>query len=297
MYALLRDHIDTNLEALKNPWSDEVLAVWLPIVAYWVYSIFWQVVMMAEWPFFEQYRIHTMGDMEKRNKVSLSRVLAMVVVQHIIQGVLGFLVLKPVDPMEYALAQEKQLNVWTGFFLSIFNRFELSFQLAQITQWVIVPLFQFFLAMAILDAHQYFLHRLFHVNKFLYKHVHSHHHRLYVPYAFGALYNHPLEGFLFDTCGAAIAAELARLSPRLTLIFFTFSTLKTVDDHCGYALPWDPLQFLFGNNVQYHDIHHQSFGIKTNFSQPFFTFWDRLLGTEMTLKEAEKKNKQRNAAK
>ena len=147
MYALLRDHIDTNLEALKNPWSDEVLAVWLPIVAYWVYSIFWQVVMMAEWPFFEQYRIHTMGDMEKRNKVSLSRVLAMVVVQHIIQGVLGFLVLKPVDPMEYALAQEKQLNVWTGFFLSIFNRFELSFQLAQITQWVIVPLFQFFLAM------------------------------------------------------------------------------------------------------------------------------------------------------
>ena len=89
----------------------------------------------------------TMGDMEKRNKVSLSRVLTMVVVQHVIQGTLGFLVLRPVDPIEYALAQEKQLNAWTGFFLSILNRFDLSFQLAQITQSAIVPLFQFFLAM------------------------------------------------------------------------------------------------------------------------------------------------------
>lgn len=63
------------------------------------------------------------------------------------------------------------------------------------------------------------------------------------------------------------------------MCFFTGSTIKTVDDHCGYALPWDPLQHLTSNNAGYHDIHHQSWGIKTNFSQPFFTFWDRLLGT------------------
>ena len=30
----------------------------------------------------------------------------------------------------------------------------------------------------------------------------------------------------------------------------------------------------------YHDIHHQSWGIKTNFSQPFFIFWDRMLNTQ-----------------
>lgn len=61
--------------------------------------------------------------------------------------------------------------------------------------------------------------------------------------------------------------------------FFTGSTIKTVDDHCGYALPFDPLQRITGNNAGYHDVHHQSWGIKTNFSQPFFTFWDRVLGT------------------
>jgi len=108
---------------------------------------------------------------------------------------------------------------------------------------------------------------------------HSRHHRLYVPYAYGALYNHPFEGFLLDTLGAGIGYLVSGMTTRQGMCFFTGSTIKTVDDHCGYALPWDPLQHLTSNNAGYHDIHHQSWGIKTNFSQPFFTFWDRLLGT------------------
>ncbi|KAI9483003.1 MAG: fatty acid hydroxylase superfamily-domain-containing protein [Benjaminiella poitrasii] len=269
-------------------WSDEILALWAPIAAYWIYSTFWHFVMKAEIPYFEQYRIHTIGEMEKRNKVSFSRVLCMVSLQQIIQVILGLLVLHPVDPVKCALEQENSLQWWTGFFLSgKLIGLNLSFYLASVVYWIIIPIIQFVLAMIIMDAHQYFFHRLFHINKFLYKHIHSHHHRLYVPYAFGALYNHPIEGFLLDSVGAALAAELTRMSPRMSAIFFTFSTLKTVDDHCGYAVPWDPLQFLFGNNVQYHDIHHQSFGIKRNFSQPFFTFWDKLLRTEMSIKDVE----------
>ena len=111
---------------------------------------------------------------------------------------------------------------------------------------------------------------------------HSRHHRLYVPYAYGALYNHWFEGFLLDTLGASIAYKLAGMNTRQGMVFFTGSTIKTVDDHCGYALPWDPLQHITSNNAGYHDVHHQSWGIKTNFSQPFFTFWDRLLGTTWT---------------
>lgn len=135
-----------------------------------------------------------------------------------------------------------------------------------------------------------------HMSPLLYRKLHSVHHKLYVPYAFGALYNHPLEGFLLDTLGTAVASFLAGLSVREDIFIFTVSTLKTVDDHCGYAIPWDPLQMLFGNNAECelpasppdtlidsspeadcavidHDIHHQQFGIKKNFSQPFFTHW------------------------
>ncbi|MCJ1311246.1 hypothetical protein MMC25_004917 [Agyrium rufum] len=154
--------------------------------------------------------------------------------------------------------------------------------LAQAIYWFIVPACQFIVGILIVDTWQYFLHRAMHMNKWLYTTFHSRHHRLYVPYAFGALYNHPVEGFVLDTLGAAIAFKVAGMSTRQGMWFFTGSTIKTVDDHCGYSLPWDPVQHLTSNNAGYHDIHHQSWGIKTNFSQPFFTFWDRLLGTVWT---------------
>lgn len=140
------------------------------------------------------------------------------------------------------------------------------------------PLFSFsfsfcFCCRMIIDTHQYFLHRLAHTSTFLYKHFHSHHHRLYVPYAFGALYNHPVEGFALDTLGAALAYELTRMTPRMGMLLFCFSNIKTsmalgkreieqnsshslfffflyqiVNDHCGYSFPWDPLNVLFKNN-------------------------------------------------
>lgn len=131
----------------------------------------------------------------------------------------------------------------------------------------------------------------------LYRNFHSHHHRLYVPYAFGALYNHWLEGLVLDSLGAALAEMATGMTVRQTVLLFGFASAKTVDDHSGYRLWWDPLQvrspsparpvsrspradlgsppspppyrlhqMLFANNADYHDIHHQSFGIKSNFS-------------------------------
>lgn len=140
---------------------------------------------------------------------------------------------------------------------------------------------QLFLAMVILDTWQYFMHRYMHQNKFLYKHIHSQHHRLVVPYAFGALYNHPLEGLLLDTIGGALAFLFSGMSPRASIFFFSFATIKTVDDHCGLWLPGNLFHIVFKNNSAYHDIHHQLYGSKYNFSQPFFVTWDRILGTYM----------------
>ncbi|KAF2843831.1 C4-hydroxylase [Patellaria atrata CBS 101060] len=153
---------------------------------------------------------------------------------------------------------------------------------AKTIYWAAIPTLQFILAVCWLDTWQYFLHRFMHMNKWMYTTFHSRHHRLYVPYAYGALYNHPFEGFLLDTLGAGLGYLITGMTTRQGMLFFTCSTVKTVDDHCGYSLPWDPIQRLSSNNAAYHDIHHQSFGIKTNFSQPFFTFWDKLLGTMWT---------------
>lgn len=62
---------------------------------------------------------------------------------------------------------------------------------------------------------------------------------------------------MLDTLGAAISESAAGLTTRQAMLFFIVSTCKTVDDHCGYSLPFDPLQILSPNNADYHDIHHQ----------------------------------------
>jgi len=155
----------------------------------------------------------------------------------------------------------------------------LELNIAKFIYWAVIPTIQFVIAIIWVDTWQYFMHRAMHMNRFLYNWLHSRHHRLYVPFAYGALYNHPGEGFFMDILGAGLGYMVTGMTVRQGMVFFTCSTIKTVDDHCGYALPWDPLQHLTSNNAAYHDIHHQTWGIKTNFSQPFFTFWDRFLGT------------------
>jgi len=186
------------------------------------------------------------------------------------------------------------LDVATGQQVPAFAGWEIA--VAKIIYWLAVPAFQLVVAIAFLDSWQYFLHRAMHMNKWLYTTLHSRHHRLYVPYAYGALYNHPVEGFLLDTLGASIGYKLVGMTCRQGILFFVLSTFKTVDDHCGYALPWDPLQHITSNNAAYHDIHHQSWGIKSNFSQPFFTIWDRLLNTRWTGDTSEKYERSRKAA-
>ena len=97
-----------------------------------------------------------------------------------------------------------------------------------------------------------------HMNKFLYKTIHSWHHRLYVPYSFGGGFNHPIEGFFLDLLGSALAEWITGMSIRQAGFLFTFSTFKTIDDHAGWSLPFDPLQWFTRNNADYHDIHHQA---------------------------------------
>lgn len=140
---------------------------------------------------------------------------------------------------------------------------------------------QFLVAMLVMDSWQYFMHRYMHENKFLYRHIHSWHHRLVVTYAIGALYNHPLEGLLLDTFGGGISFLVSGMTARTAVFFFCFATVKTIDDHCGLWLPGNVFHLFFHNNTAYHDIHHQLKGMKYNYSQPFFSIWDRLLGTYM----------------
>lgn len=138
---------------------------------------------------------------------------------------------------------------------------------------------QLVIAMVVIDTWSFFVHWYLHQNKFLYKHLHVPHHRLVVPYSFGGQYMHPIEGFL-DTMGGTLAVLLSGMSPRIAMFFSSFTILKLVDDHCGMKLPGNPFYLFFNNNSAYHDVHHQLYGTKYNFSV-YFDIWDRILGTYM----------------
>ncbi|KEH43611.1 sphingoid base hydroxylase-like protein [Medicago truncatula] len=110
---------------------------------------------------------------------------------------------------------------------------------------------QIIIAMFVMDTWQYFVHWYMHQNKFLYCHIHSQHHRLVVPYAIGALYNHPIESLLLDTVGGAISFLVSGMTARTAVIFFCFDVVKTVDDHCGLWLPGNIFHLFFQNNTAY----------------------------------------------
>ncbi|KAI3516428.1 hypothetical protein L1887_15343 [Cichorium endivia] len=230
--------------------SDEFLGTVAPLVVYWLYSGFY-VLFGSQ----DKYRLHTRKEEDDKNLVSKRTVVKGVLLQQAIQAIVAIILFTVTGSDEDATL----------------NKNHSLFDLAR----------QFFTAMVVIDTWQYFMHRYMHQNKFLYRHIHSLHHRLIVPYAFGALYNHPLEGLLLDTIGGALAFLISGMSPRTSIFFFSFATIKTVDDHCGLWLPGNLFHVFFWNNSAYHDVHHQLYGTKYNYSQPFFIVWDKIFGTYM----------------
>ncbi|XP_072998956.1 sphinganine C4-monooxygenase 1-like [Typha latifolia] len=230
--------------------SDEMLGTFVPVLVYWLYSGIY--VLLGS---LEKYRLHSRKEEETKNLASKGTVVKGVLIQQVFQIVVAIILFKVVS-------KDEEIN-----------------RASQPSLLLVV--IQFVLAMFVLDTWQYFIHRYMHMNKFLYRHIHSKHHSLVVPFAYGALYNHPLEGLLLDTVGGALSFLISGMTPRTAIFFFSFATIKTVDDHCGLWLPGNPLHVFFNNNSAYHDVHHQLYGGKYNFSQPFFVVWDRILGTYM----------------
>uniref|UniRef100_A0A0C9SAD6 TSA: Wollemia nobilis Ref_Wollemi_Transcript_4061_1665 transcribed RNA sequence n=1 Tax=Wollemia nobilis TaxID=56998 RepID=A0A0C9SAD6_9CONI len=230
--------------------TDEALGTFLPIALYWVYSGIYYLLQP-----FDGYRMHTVNEEKMKNLVSRSTVVKGVLLQQLVQAVVALLLFTVTGQ-----AEESDITLQPS---------------------LMVQARQFVIAMLVMDTWQYFIHRFMHHNKFLYRTVHSQHHKLIVPYAFGALYNHPVEGLLLDTVGGAMSFLFSGMTPRTSIFFFSFATIKTVDDHCGLWLPGNPFHIFFQNNTAYHDIHHQLYGTKYNYSQPFFVMWDKILGTYM----------------
>ncbi|KAH0445971.1 hypothetical protein IEQ34_025193 [Dendrobium chrysotoxum] len=295
--------------------ADKYLSLALPIIAYWAVSAWFMFLDAMQFPFFEKYRLHESSEVTKRNRVSASKVATMVVLQQLIQTGFGLFILEDEATSRAQVFDDHEGNVhrlaekvvrMTASVLggprAVRMLTAIGPLFANWLYWWGIPALQLFWAFLVMDAWEYTLHRAFHESRWLYNNFHSHHHRLYVPYAFGALYNHPIEGLLLDSAGAGVAHAASFMTVRQGIVLFTFSTIKTVCDHGGYAFPpWlDPLHLIFPNTAEYHDVHHQMQGLRYNYSQPFFVHFDVLFGTRMSaekfakMREVNKRYKESN---
>jgi len=129
------------------------------------------------------------------------------------------------------------------------------------------------------DTYFYWAHRMMH-HRLLYPYFHRTHHRSVTPTPFAA--------YAFDIPEALVMAVFTPLWLLVVpmhafglFLFMAFMIVRNVMGHAGVELMpralADSRWFGWLNATTHHDLHHQSF--RYNYGL-YFTWWDRLMGTE-----------------
>ncbi len=132
------------------------------------------------------------------------------------------------------------------------------------------------------DAWFYWTHRLIHHPK-LFRRVHRTHHKSNNP--------SPWTAYSFDISEAAINAAYLPIvllfmptSIFAVILFLMHMIIRNAVGHCGYELmpSWRNGRPVFDwmTTVTHHDLHHAQAGWNYGL---YFTWWDRLMGTEHPL--------------
>ncbi|XP_071497549.1 methylsterol monooxygenase 1-like [Diadema antillarum] len=169
------------------------------------------------------------------------------------------------------------LIVGNYFYCQYFN---VSFDFDDIPQWYIL-LAQCFVSLVIEDTWHYFVHRGLH-HKSIYQYVHKVHHNFKAPFGMVAEYTHPVETL---GLGLGFAWGVLLFGNHLFFIWawMLVRLLEVTDVHSGYTVSLNPLHlFPFYGGAKFHDFHHKNF--HGNYA-PTFTWWDKMLGTEMKYDE------------
>lgn len=96
-------------EPLLPPIPDNILALILPIIAYWGMSMIYHFLDVNN--YFEQYRLHTPAELTKRNRVTRWEVVRDVVLQQVVQTLAG-MAMAYFDPVETVGREEYDVAVW-----------------------------------------------------------------------------------------------------------------------------------------------------------------------------------------
>ena len=146
--------------------------------------------------------------------------------------------------------------------------------LGELPAWyIIIAQIVFFIFLD--DFLYYWMHRYFHQNKWLLRHVHSVHHRVRNTCGINGNYMHWVE---FSATASLMLLGPTIIGAHLYVIWIwvALRQFEAVDGHAGYDIPWNPAHWLpVYQGPVYHDFHHAKF--KGNYAG-FLPYLDKYMG-------------------
>lgn len=184
-------------------------------------------------------------------------------------------------PVKYNIKRDIKNSVISLFFAATFLSIGVYCEVSGLTYEyrftdfpVLNFILEFFLGLFLFDTAFYWLHRLVHANKFLFKKAHLLHHKNNAPTVWGS-YNETIEDTILLQSFFAYIVFIAPISAP-ALIFLNFYTLfLDVLGHSGYNVV-ERIPFTFFTVVEDHDSHHKHYNC--NYA-PYFTVWDKIMKT------------------
>ena len=125
-------------------------------------------------------------------------------------------------------------------------------------------IYLFLLYILCIDLYFYMVHRLCHLNRWIYKHIHKHHHLTHLTVASSGFSSSLIEHIFINCASVYIPHLLLRGSYPLLVIIMILGGYSSASSHSGYK------------TSLYHNIHHQL--LYYNYGNGLY-IWDRIFGT------------------
>lgn len=90
---------------------DTTLTLAAPLVAYWTLSLLFHCLDISGWKWLDKYRIHESEEIKSRNIATRSEVIRAVILQHIVQTMLGYFWLSEVPRISAAICRREMEGV------------------------------------------------------------------------------------------------------------------------------------------------------------------------------------------
>jgi len=151
-------------------------------------------------------------------------------------------------------------------------------------------LFYFIPFMVICDTTLYWVHRTLH-HPLLYVTFHKQHHEFHSNEPISSEYFSVTEEAVTGLLPTLLGPMLFRPHTLIIMLWISFRICESADAHCGYDFPFSI--FRLGRPGDRHDFHHSN--NKGSFAA-FFTFWDRICGTDepyLTFKKKQLEEKKK----